>query len=90
MPRRSARSADIGLAVKAISCTMRIGAALRKVTMPLRLYGTPSLAGVTANVTSGAATIRSQANTASQAPPQTPPSSMAITGAGKFSISRIR
>ena len=37
IPRRSARSADIGLAVKAISCTMRSGAALRKVTMPLRL-----------------------------------------------------
>jgi hypothetical protein len=46
------------------------------------------LAGVTAKVAVFAATIRSQASTVSVAPPQTLPSTIAITGPGKASISR--
>ena len=75
--------------MNAISLTMRRLAALTNVTMPATLYGTPSLAGVTANVVAGEATMRSHANATSQAPPHTVPSIIAITGAANSSISRM-
>ncbi len=56
--------------------------------MPAVLYGTPSLAGVSANVASGVAMTRSQVIASSQAPPQTLPSIMAMTGRGIVSMVR--
>ncbi len=81
-PYAAAASAVIGSPVKNISLTTLSGRAARKWLTPAVLYGTPSRTGVTANVAERAATTRSHVMASSQAPPQTPPSTAAITGNG--------
>ena len=53
-----------------------------KCMMPDALYGMPILAGVMAKVALSVLTIMSQERQRSQAPPQTVPSTQAITGMG--------
>ena len=78
----------MGSPEKAISLSRLKGMRFMKVSSPVTLYGTESLAGVMARVTSGAAMMRSQLRANSQAPPQTLPSTRAMTGEGKSSMRR--
>ena len=61
---------------------------LQTIQRARKIEGTPSLAGVSANVELLAAMIKSQLITSSQAPSQTEPSTMATTGVACVSISR--
>ena len=81
-PYDAAASAVIGSPVKNISFATFSGSAARKWLTPAVLYGTPSRTGVTAKVAERTATTRSHVIASSQAPPQTPPSTAAITGKG--------
>lgn len=61
-----------------------------KCKIPEAVYGTLILAGVIVKVAVGEPIKISHESARSHAPPQTPPSIMAITGIGKASIERRR
>ena len=74
--------------MNSISFTKCISVTFSRFNVPDMLYGTPSLAGVSANVVSSDAMTRSQERTSSHAPPQTEPSTIARTGVGWASMRR--